>query len=304
MLSCKHASTDISSVKLIKVLAWNIWHAGHSKAYPKIGCEETIRILKHSEADIILIVETYGAASTIADSLEFYHRLLSNNLSIYSRYPIVETYTFPDSISTFNFGGVKINIDGAPIRIYNTWLHYLPDLRLTPTEKSEKEILAWDNEGTRDDEIRVILSALSPSLNEANSIPVIMGGDFNSHSHLDWTAETRNLYNHGDAVVNWTVSKMIEEAGFKDSFREIHPDPVENIGATWIYEIQENEKEEELPSRLDRIDYIYYKGEKLHVKDAETYNTKLGEQLTFKGKDFLFASDHGFVMTTFEIREK
>lgn len=130
-----------------------------------------------------------------------------------------------------------------------------------------------------------------------------MGGDFNSFSHLDWTPETRNMRTHGGAVVNWTVSKMMEKAGFKDSYREIHPDPVKNIGATWIYEISESEGGEELPSRLDRIDYIYYKGEKVHAINSETYNTRLGEQLSFKGKNFLYASDHGFVLTTFDIKE-
>ena len=77
-----------------------------------------------------------------------------------------------------------IDVDGKPVRVFNTWLHYLPDMRLAPTDKSKEEILAWEMEGTRDEEIHKILSVLQPLLAEADSIPIIMGGDFNVHSHL------------------------------------------------------------------------------------------------------------------------
>ena len=46
------------------------------------------------------------------------------------------------------------------------------------TDKSEADILVWDGVGTRDDEIRTILTILQPFLAEVNQIPIIMGGDF------------------------------------------------------------------------------------------------------------------------------
>ena len=282
-------------VKELKVLLWNVWHAGHSKAYPEKGCEGTKGILKQSDADVILMIETYGCSNQVADHLGYYHRLISDNLSIYSRYPIVKTYTFPDSISTFNFGGVELDMNGKRVRVFDTWLHYLPDERLTPTEKSEQEILAWDDEGTRDEEVRRILSVLKPFLAEADSIPVIMGGDFNSHSHLDWTEATKDMYNHGGAVVNWTVSKEMEKAGLKDSFREMHPDPTKELGVTWYW------SDGDVKDRMDRIDYIYYIGKKLRATKSETYNADLPGTLDFKGKKFFYASDHGFVFTTFAL---
>ena len=49
------------SEKTLTVLSWNVWHGGHSKTYPEKGCKGTIDILKKSEADVILMVETYGA---------------------------------------------------------------------------------------------------------------------------------------------------------------------------------------------------------------------------------------------------
>lgn len=55
-------------------------------------------------------------------------------------------------------------------------------------------------------------------IRQTDSIPMIMGGDFNVHSHLDWTDATKDMYHHGGAVVEWTVSKEMQNAGFKDSF--------------------------------------------------------------------------------------
>lgn len=296
--SCNLKSPDTKKQeKKLTVMAWNVWHEGHSNAYPGKGCEGTIDIIRKSETDVILMVETYGAAPMVADSLGYNYSLLSSNLCIYSRYPILKTYTFPEQISTFNFGGVEIDMEGTPVRLFNTWLHYLPDARLVPTDKPEADILAWDDAGSRDEEIRTILNILKPMIAETDSIPVIIGGDFNSHSHLDWTEETKNMYNHGGAVVNWTVSKEMEAAKFKDSFRELNPDPVKNIGTTWLTDVDSLET----VSRFDRIDYIYYQGKTIQAIESECYDNILGEMFLFKGKEFFYASDHGFVLTMFKI---
>lgn len=292
--SCKQ--TKPAPEKELKVLSWNVWHGGHSKAYPGEGCKGAIGILKKSGADVILMIETYGSAPMVADSLGYEHFLISDNLCIYSRYPITKTYTFPDSISTFNFGGVEVDVDGTPVRLFDTWLHYLPDMRLAPTDKSEEEILAWDDAGTRDDEVRRILAALRPVLSESDSIPVIMGGDFNVHSHLDWTEATKDMYHHGGAVVRWTVSQEMQNAGFKDSFRELNPDPVRNIGTTWLYD------NDDKPTRQDRIDFIYYQGNTICAVASETFNQELTKPLALNGEAFFYPSDHGFVMTTFRLK--
>ena len=301
MLACaseEHKKEEKGS-NALKVLSWNIWHGGHSKMYGQKACDGIIGILKKSRADVILMVETYGTSDKVADSLGYYHRLLSDNLSVYSRYPIVKTYTFPDSISTFNFGGVEIDVNGTRVRLFDTWIHYLPDMRLVPTEKPETEILAWDDAGTRDEEIRTILQVLQPMLAEVDSIPIIMGGDFNSHSHLDWTEATKDMYNHGGATVGWTVSKEMDAARFKDSFREVNPDPVKNIGTTWLTDADSLET----VNRQDRIDFIYYQGKTIRAIESQCYDNILGETFSFDGEDFFYASDHGFVLTTFEIKD-
>lgn len=298
MPSCGTAKDEASTPKELTVLAWNVWHAGHSETYGQKACDGIIGVLKESNADVVLMVETYGASPMVADSLGYDHYLISNNLCIYSRYPIVDRYSFPDSISTFNFGGVEINVDGQPVRIFDTWIHYLPDERLTPTDKSEQEIIDWEMSGTRDEEIKTILNVLKPMIAQTDSVPIIMGGDFNSHSHLDWTEATKDMYNHGGAVVAWPVSVEMANAGFIDSFREVNPDPAAKIGTTWLTDADSIET----PNRFDRIDFIYYQGKNIKAVESECYDNLLGEPFTFNGKKFFYASDHGFVLTKFEIK--
>ena len=279
----------------LKVLSWNVWHAGHSKEYPQKGCNATKKILKKSNADIIIMIETYGCSNSIADYLGYYHRLLSDNLSIYSRYPIVRTLPFPDIISPYNFGGVELNVHGKTVRVFNTWLHYLPDIRLAPLDKPETEILTWDDAGSRDDEIKTIMQILQPFIAESDSIPIILGGDFNVHSHLDWTEATKNLYNHRGKCINWTVSQIMQKHGFIDSFREINPDPVKNLGPTWFL------SDGGIKKRMDRIDFIYYLRKNIHAIRSNSYNADLGGSFQFCGEEYLYPSDHGFVSTTFKI---
>ena len=153
-------------------------------------------------------------------------------------------------------------------------------------------------EGTRDEEIHRILTVLRPLLAETDSIPIIMGGDFNVHSHLDWTEATRNLYHHGGAVVDWPASIAMEKAGFKDSFREMNPDPVASPGVTWLADADSLETE----CRMDRIDFIYYQGKTIQAIASECYDNSLGKTFTFKGEDFFYPSDHGFVLSKFELK--
>lgn len=83
------------SEKTLTVLSWNVWHGGHSKTYPEKGCKGTIDILKKSEADVILMVETYGAAPTVADSLGYSYNLISDNLVFIAAIPLSGNMLLP-----------------------------------------------------------------------------------------------------------------------------------------------------------------------------------------------------------------
>ena len=270
----------------LKVLVWNIWHGGNDDSLPSDGRPSVIDIIKTSEADVVLMIETYGSAPLISDSTGLNYHLISSNLSIYSRFPITKQLAFRDSISTFNFGGVEIlAFDSIPIVVFDTWLHYLPDTRLAPTHLPEDSILAWENRGTRDDEVLKIINSIKTYLNNSENVPVILGGDLNSHSHLDWTEATKDTFNHGGAIVNWTISKVLTDVGLTDSYREINPDPLNNLGKTWISGLDKNE--EFGYTKEDRIDYIYYKGDMLKPIESESFKQIPGKILEFRNKKIM-----------------
>ena len=93
-------------------------------------------------------------------------------------------------------------------------------------------------------------------------IPAILLGDFNTPSRLDWTPETVGLREQIHYPVNWPTSRFVEDAGFLDSYREAHPDPVENQGLTWPSG-RPHPPGEWSPgpnAPADRIDFIYTAG--------------------------------------------
>lgn len=306
LFSCTNAKknkslTKVEEPKQLKVMVWNILRGGHDDYLPADGRPDIIQIIKDSKADVVLMIETYGSAPMISEAIGFKYELISSNLCIYSRYPITKRIEYPEQISTFNFGGVEIDVDGQKVALFDTWLHYLPDTRLAPVEKTEEEILSWEHEGSRDEEITKILQAINLYIVNTDSIPVIMGGDFNSHSHLDWTESTKDMYNHGGVVVDWKISRAMTDVGFKDTFREIYPDPVKEIGTTWLSDVRENKEDSLTFSRRDRIDYLYSKG--IKIKDSEFGVAPIAKEFTYKDRKYdHFPSDHGFVVTTFELK--
>lgn len=268
----------------LKVMAWNIWHGGHRYGQ-QVGVQRVIETIKKAQPDIVGLIETYGSGEIIADSLGYYFYLISSNLSIMSRYPIVETVR---AYRPFNFGGAKLKIgESQELLFLNTWLHYLPDY-LGNVEKaalSPAELVVAEGE-TRHGEVKQILSEVKDLWQHADAIPVVMSGDFNSGSHLDWTEATKGL--HAGYSVPWPVSKEMEAAGFKDSYRELHINPLVDPGLTWTPRAATSSTKYGL---RDRIDYIYYKG-----KSLQALNSRVIDQ-----HPILFPSDHAAVLTVFKL---
>ena len=77
-----------------------------------------------------------------------------------------------------------------------------------------------------------------------------------------------------------------------------NPDPVASPGATWLADADSLETE----CRMDRIDFIYYQGKTIQAIASECYDNSLGKTFTFKGEDFFYPSDHGFVLSKFELK--
>jgi len=268
----------------IKVMAWNIWHGGHRYGHA-VGLQRVIETIRASNADIVGLIETYGSGEEIADSLGYYFYLISSNLSIMSRYPIKETVK---AFRPFNFGGAVLQIgNDKEIVFLNTWLHYLPDYSKSLSEGKTTQELIKAEEKTRHDEIKHILKEIEPWISDVENKPIIMSGDFNSGSHLDWTGQTKDL--HQGYVVEWPISLEMEKAGFNDSYRILHIDPLIDPGLTWTPRAATSSDKYGL---RDRIDYIYYQGEQLTPIESKVVDYH----------PVMFPSDHAAVITIFNLK--
>jgi endonuclease/exonuclease/phosphatase family metal-dependent hydrolase len=242
------------AVSELRVLSWNIWHGGRRDDE---GLARTIEIIRRSKADVICMQETYGSGAHIADALGYYFYLRSSNLSVMSRFPIRQTH---DLFEPFRFGGVTLALSPAQeMLFFSLWIHYLPDFcnDVLVEGMTAEKLIAAEGE-TRGREIDQILEVLKPTLSAMN-LPVVVAGDFNSPSHLDWTEAMRHR-NRGLTVL-WPVSEAMAKAGFTDSYRAVHPDPSQHYGRTWS-------PRSGADSWQDRIDYVYYRGDGLSCLSA------------------------------------
>lgn len=269
----KPASKKIESLNL---MAWNIWHGGRRHGR-EIGPKQVIDFIKDTKTDIVMMQETYGSGALIADALGYYFYLASTNISVISKYPILDTKPIYDA---FRCGVTQIQLsETQKINLASLWIHYLPAWRRdTRAEDATAEKLIAGEGKTRHKEILEITSLIDAEIKNADEIPLIIGGDFNSPSHKDWIAQTKDW--HNGLAVQWPVSKVMQDKGFSDSFREINPDL--------------NYKEPTMTAeRLTyRIDYIYYKGKDLKAVSSNMHNR-------YKG---VWPSDHPAVTTTIQLK--
>jgi exonuclease III len=248
----------------LKVQAWNIWHGGRRFGL-HVGVERTVEMIREQNADIVGLVETYGSGAIIADALGYHFYLISSNLSIMSRYPIEETIAV---FKPFHSGGALIHLgNNQRLAVFDIWLYY----------KGEER---------RAGEIQQILKEIDGYVRNADDVPVIMVGDFNTSSHLDPTEETAAP--DGDAGLDRPVSRLMEQAGFVDSYRAVHPNAVMSPGFTWS-PLRNEIHMRENGLRSKRIDFIYYKSKKLLPYHS----------LVLDSHPVFFPSDHASVVTLF-----
>lgn len=205
--------------KTFKVMAWNILHGGNDI---ENGQQNVAKIIKEINPDIILMVETYGSGPFIANELGYNFHLVAHegtspddksvNLSVFSKFPFGERI---DTDYPFFLGGSEIIIDGTKIRFLSNWFHYQPwNNEPEKMGKTVEELLDWEKTEHRYNMIKKVLPYFEKYADESDLIPVIIGGDMNSPSHLDWSKKTKKI--HNNLVVPWYSTKIFEDIGYAD----------------------------------------------------------------------------------------
>lgn len=280
--SDKETSATAGVDSRLKVIAWNIWHGGKEDG-EELGPDRVVDVIRTSGADIVAMQETYGSGENISGQLGFHFHPRGTNVSILSRYPVIEDISV---FEEFKCCGALIELpDESRVAFYSIWLPY------------NKEI--WEK-GTRDvsdiaslkhacqasaDDLEQIHKAISERLADEKyqDVSVIIAGDFNSMSHLDYSDANLDQF---DVAIDWATSHLLMNDGFRDSYRETNPMVDREADRTWTPRFPNQEQ--------DRIDFIYYKSDRLRAVESKVIDEHSDK----------FPSDHAALMTEFEPRTK
>lgn len=266
----------------LRVMTWNLWLGG---AMVDDHRAKQVRAILESGADVVGLQETGGtAARELAEALGWHHHRAGENLGVISRHPVTARFGDPD-VGFYGAAGVRIEI--APGREVDVWTVHLDCAPYGPYESAfdglAPDVLIAHEEG-RLARMRDTLDRIAESADAA--VPVVLVGDFNCPSHLDWPD------------VEWPVTKAAQEAGLWDSYRQAHPDPVAAPGHTWSPVHPLHEDGSGRPEPQDRIDFVLHRG--LTVLDSRTLVTGAPRPWPdVAGNDW--PSDHAAVITTFAV---
>lgn len=256
----------------LKVMTFNIWRGSTSM----VQVAEAIRI---AEADVIGIQEADGQLPALARKLNYYN---DEGHSILSRYPLHQSAhkefiwieVAPDEVAAMS----NVHLCHEPYGPY--------DIRD-----------GLDAAAAVENENRIHMQEMNSRFHllgqlASQGVPVFLTGDFNVPSHLDWTDEAKSM--HFGVAVKWPVSTRLEQLQFRDSYREVHSDPLTKPAVTWTPGGNGHIEPDEVH---DRIDFVYAGG------PSATIDSRIvGERGPYTDIAITpWPSDHRAVVSTFEL---
>lgn len=290
----------------VKVMTWNLWYGGTNVSDYR---EKQLRFLLNRDVDVIGVQESYGtSAKELGEALGWDYYQAGYDLGILSRYPIVKRSPLP-SESGLSAISATVRLDalhGTDVTVWNSHLGYTPygPYDACFGQLPIRQLLAKEERSGRTGQITDIVAAMDQDLHQSHTTPVLLTGDFNAASHLDWSPRTQRCgYTAG---VQWPTSVIPTNAGLVDTYRSIHRDPVAEPGITWspVYKTFTGgygyDKFAGQPEPQDRIDFVYAKGDWL-VTDSDTVVTGTPTPEPNHALNE-WTSDHAAVITEFTVR--
>ncbi len=267
----------------LKLMDFNIEYGGDEVDFEKI-----IEAIKLADPDVVALEEAEGNTQKVADALGWPYA--SVRTQVISTLPIIDP---PGADGRYVFVEIA---PGAVVAVSNV---HLPSDPYGPYDvrdgKPVEDVIKLEQE-TRLPAIQQRLDVL-PALVQAG-IPAFLTGDFNAPSHLDWTEAAVGLRPHVLYPVDWPVSKAVEAAGFRDTYRELHPDPVKDPGLTWWAGRPLIDGYPDPSEPQDRIDIIYAAGAST-TTDTKIVGEQGGPQVDIAVDPW--GTDHRGVLATFTV---
>jgi hypothetical protein len=259
-----------------------------SDEYPIIKAALVARAIRAGGADVVGIEEGGGEIPQIAHALGW--RYYDIRMQIVSRLPLVDP---PDG------NGLYTYVEVSPGRVVAMENVHLPSAPYGPVwvkhGKTAAQVIALEK--------RIRLPAIEPELAAARTlhargIPTFLTGDFNSPSFRDWTAATVGTQPWRPYPLRWPVSAAVEAAGFTDSFRAVHPNPVRTPGLTWPTHRTIPGVDLFRGEPKDRIDFVFSRGAKAVASAIVGEPRAPGISASVAP----WPSDHRLVVSTFRVR--
>lgn len=319
----------------LKVLQLNLWH--QAGIVPD-GFNGVVDVIDQTNPDIVFLCELRGEKNNpfINDlknelkkrNKEYHGEYIDLSKGILSKNKlksITSPFTLEDGsepvckatleIGEQNLAVYSVHLDYTHYECYmprgysgTTWK------KIDAPADNADSVLTANRLSYRDEGIAALLKDAQQEIAQGNI--VILGGDFNEPSHLDWQADTKDMRDHNGLAINWDCSIMLHEAGYKDVYRELFPDAVTHPGLSW----PAGNKAAPIDKLIwvpdaddrDRIDFIYYYPDKnLILKDVaivgpveDLYMSEIVDCKTqdpFITPKGIWPSDHKGTLATFSL---
>ena len=162
-------ATLAANVTALTAGAWNIWHGGKHFTPEEHGWDSRVRVAEMIEdegVDVVMMQETYSSGDFIAAELGYYFATTvdwdylnqGSNISVLSRYPIVELHVQEDS--PFQNVGTKVALSGTQdMYVMSNWYGM--------------------------NQFPAVFEFHESRFAESDTVPVLFGGDFNAVPHTD-----------------------------------------------------------------------------------------------------------------------
>lgn len=226
----------------LRVATFNIWLGGD-----QVDFKRTADVVRASGADVVWVQEAEGNIPRLAAELGW--QWFDQRQQVVSRFPLLD----PPGAD-----GAYLLVAPLPGQVFAISNVHLPANPYGPEAARDgatvDEVVAIENE-TRLPALRERLDRLAALT--AAGMPVIVTGDFNAPAATDWSPAA--VAARGLAFpVEWPTSQAMVGAGFTDTDRAVHPDPMAAPGLTWTLGypaplIRPGET-------LDRIDFVWAAG--------------------------------------------
>lgn len=335
-------SPPVPAGPVVRILQLNVWQEGTSV---EGGLAKIAAVILEANADVTAFSEVrnyddqdftdkvLAELKSQAPEREFFGQFVAGDVGLVSRFPIDAVHDVFDEtdVDAGSIMAWTLAVPGAgPLAVASAHLDYQhyalnwirgyeggsgagwnerPNDGELVHETDPDVLLDYNNQSRRDEAVAAFIAFAE---SRPAGTTVVLSGDFNEGSDLDWTERAKDAFGHYGAVVPWDNSLLLASAGFVDAYRAVHPHELDFPGFTWPSPAFGKTTTTWAPraDERDRIDFIYVPSDRAskdawivgpnatHVADEKVPNPG---QDAFLASALPWPSDHKGVLIALEL---